>query len=102
MTTENQLQLENIPKKRGRPLTGKAMSNAERSKKSRDKRKKNDVDNVNQRLDRVTTVHYRLLSSMGLSIGDIITIANAAVLDNQEGRLNTNSVCHDMVNSIIG
>lgn len=72
---ETQLQLENIPKKLGRPSTGKALTSAERSKRARDKKKANKLVTINQTLNAHSSALYKHLLSNGHDMNSILVIA---------------------------
>lgn len=73
---EVQLQLGNIPKKLGRPATGKALTNAERSKRAREKKKANKLVTINQTLTKHGSVLYNDLINNGHDINSILSIAH--------------------------
>lgn len=100
MSNEEQLPLDNMPKKRGRPSTGKALTSAERSRRAREKRKKADVDTVNQRLSRIETINFRGLEASGVTVGQAIMIANAVLTDAKEGRIKSNSTIRDLLDEL--
>jgi hypothetical protein len=72
---EIQLQLDNMPKKLGRPSTGKALTSAERSKKSRDKKKNNNLVTINTTLSKHESELYNIMVSKGYDLNHIITLA---------------------------
>jgi hypothetical protein len=75
---ETQLLLENIPRKIGRPSTGKALSNAERSKRARDKKKANSLLTVNTTLDKHASELASIMLEKGYVFNDIVRLAYSA------------------------
>lgn len=75
---ETQLQLDNMPKKLGRPKTGKAFSNAERCKRARDKKKANQLVTVNTTLNLHVSALYSSLLANGYDLSSIIELAHNA------------------------
>jgi len=73
---ELQLQLDNMPKKLGRPNTGKALSNAERSKRARDKKKANKLVTVNSTLSDHASKLYNEMIESGYDLTEIIIFAH--------------------------
>lgn len=72
---EVQLQLDNMPKKLGRPNTGKALSSAERSKRARDKKKANKLVTVNHTLTQETSELYNKMIKNGCDLNSIVKAA---------------------------
>lgn len=77
---EIQLQLDNMPKKRGRPNTGRAMTGAERAKRARDKKRRTAFVTINKTLGDRQSTRYREMLESGLNLDAIVDLA-AAVLD---------------------
>lgn len=75
---ETQLQLENMPKKLGRPSTGNALTNAERSKRARDKKKANHLVTLNTTLNLHVSALYTSLLANGYDLSSIIELAHNA------------------------
>ena len=74
-TKEIQLQLNDVPKKLGRPSSGNAMSSAERSKKARDKKKASKLVTVNTTLTQQASALYNQMLASGYDLNQIITLA---------------------------
>lgn len=72
---EIQLQLDNIPKKLGRPATGKALTSAERSKRARDKKAANKLVTINTTLSKLESELYNELISGGFDLNSIVDMA---------------------------
>jgi hypothetical protein len=72
---EIQLQLDNVPKKLGRPATGKALTSAERSKRARDKKAANKLVTVNTTLSKLESELYNELISGGFDLNSIVDMA---------------------------
>jgi hypothetical protein len=75
---EIQLQLNDIPKKIGRPKTNNALTGAQRSKKSRDKKKAKNLVFINTALSQLESAHYNELLAKGFDLNDIISLAYIA------------------------
>jgi len=78
---EIQLQLDNMPKKRGRPSSGNAMSGAERAKKARLKKKETGIVHVSKSLESLEGGRYRMMLEAGLDLNSIVALAYAAFAD---------------------
>jgi len=74
-SNEIQLQLNDIPKKLGRPKLVNALSGAARAKRARDKKKEDKRVTINFTLSRDATRLYRLMEKGGYDLNDIV--ANA-------------------------
>tara|TARA_B100000809_G_C15032040_1_gene492328 strand:+ start:285 stop:881 length:597 start_codon:yes stop_codon:yes gene_type:complete len=74
-TKEIQLQLNDIPKKLGRPSSGNAMTNAERSKKARDKKAANKLVTINTTLNKRDSELYNLMIASGFDLNKIVDMA---------------------------
>ena len=72
---ETQLQLDNIPKKIGRPSTGKALTSAERSKRARDKKKASKLVTVNTTLTQRDSELYNRMLADGFDLNSMINMA---------------------------
>ncbi len=72
---EIQLQLDNVPKKLGRPATGKALTSAERSKRARDKKAANKLVTINTTLSKLESELYNELISGGFDLNSIVDMA---------------------------
>jgi hypothetical protein len=77
--SKEQLQLDNMPKKLGRPNTGKALSNAERSKRARDKKKTNKLVTVNASLSIYSSQLYNAMINDGYDLNSIIEMAHSSI-----------------------
>lgn len=75
---EVQFQLNDMPKKLGRPSTGKALTNAERSKRARDKKKSNHLVTVNTTFNLHVSALYTSLLANGYDLSSIIELAHNA------------------------
>jgi hypothetical protein len=74
-TNKAQLQLNNIPKKLGRPKSLNASSGAERAKKSRDKKKFNKLVTVSSTLTFDSSVLYNKMIESGYDLNSMINMA---------------------------
>jgi hypothetical protein len=68
-----------MPKKLGRPPTGKALTNAERSKRSRDKKKTNQLVTVNASLSIYSSQLYNAMINDGYDLNSIIEMAHSSI-----------------------
>jgi hypothetical protein len=75
----SQPQLSNMPKKLGRPSTGKALTNAERSKRSRDKKKTNQLVTINASLSIYSSQLYNAMINDGYDLNSIIEMAHSSI-----------------------
>jgi hypothetical protein len=73
---ETQLQLENIPKKLGRPKSSNPLTSAERSKRARAKKKVNKVVTINTSLSLNASRLYNQLISDGFDLNSIVEMAH--------------------------
>lgn len=73
-----QLQLDNMPKKIGRPKSENALTGAERAKRARDKKKNNDLVTINSTLSKHESELYNIMVSKGYDLNHIITLAYGA------------------------
>ena len=74
-SNEIQLQLNDMPKKLGRPKLVNALSGAARAKRARDKKKEDKRVTINFTLSRDATRLYKLMEKSGYDLNDIV--ANA-------------------------
>jgi hypothetical protein len=74
-SNEIQLQLNDMPKKLGRPKLVNALSGAARAKRARDKKKEDKRVTINFTLSRDATRLYKLMEKGGYDLNDIV--ANA-------------------------
>jgi hypothetical protein len=74
-SNKTQLQLNNIPKKLGRPRSLNASSGAERAKKSRDKKKFNKLVTVSSTLTSESSVLYNKMIESGYDLNSMINMA---------------------------
>lgn len=87
-STEQQLQLDNLPKKQGRPKTGSAMTNAERSRKAREKKRASKIVTINTSLSLKASLLYSQMIDSGYDINLIIEMAyNQAPLSSSVKRV---------------
>lgn len=77
----SQMQLDNVPKKRGRPKKEGALTPAERAKRARDKKKALAKITINSTIGDTQSARYEHLKSLGLSLNDIVDIAYSVVRD---------------------
>jgi hypothetical protein len=63
------------PAKRGRPKSKNSLSAAERSKKSRDKKKLNNLVTINSTLSERNSILYRRMVAQGVSLNSMINMA---------------------------
>ena len=75
---ELQLQLDNMPKKIGRPKSENALTGAERAKRARDKKKNNDLVTINSTLSKHESELYNIMISKGYDLNHIIMMAYGA------------------------
>ena len=73
---EVQLQLSDIPKKLGRPKSSNALSGAERAKRARDKKKRDNLVTVNVSLNLKSSVLYNQMIDSGYDLNTIIEMAH--------------------------
>lgn len=79
---EVQLQLNDIPKKIGRPKSETSLSGAERAKRARDKKKANKLVTIQSTLSMHASILYKQMIDGGYDLNSIIEIAhNQAPLD---------------------
>jgi hypothetical protein len=74
-TKEVQLQLNDIPKKIGRPKLANALTGAQRAKKARDKKAANKLVTVNTTLSKLESELYNELISGGFDLNSIVDMA---------------------------
>jgi hypothetical protein len=70
---------DSMPKKLGRPKTGKALSNAERCKRARDKKKTNQLVTVNASLSIYSSQLYNAMINDGYDLNSIIEMAHSSI-----------------------
>jgi hypothetical protein len=73
---EVQLQLNDIPKKIGRPKSSNSLSGAERAKRARDKKKANKLTTVNTTLTMHASMLYKQMIDSGYDLNSIIEMAH--------------------------
>jgi hypothetical protein len=76
---EVQLQLNDIPRKRGRPKSVNALSGAQRAKKARDKKKANKLVTVMSTLSGSASLLYNEMILEGHDLNSIIELASASL-----------------------
>jgi hypothetical protein len=74
-TKEIQLQLNDIPKKIGRPKSANALTGAQRAKKARDKKKASKLVTVNTTLTQQASERYNQMLASGYDLNQMITHA---------------------------
>ena len=72
---EVQLQLNNMPKKLGRPKISNPLTGAERAKKARDKKAANKLVTINTTLSKLESELYNELISGGFDLNSIVDMA---------------------------
>lgn len=72
---EDQPTLDGIKRPRGRPKTGKAMTNAERQKAYRQRKAKSNQVALNRYVNEKTLMKLELLEKRGISLDDVVEIA---------------------------
>lgn len=82
---ELQLQMNDTPKKIGRPKLANSLSGAERSKRAREKRKANKLVTVNTSLSVDSSILYNEMVANGHDINSILVLAHKAFVDLSEG-----------------
>lgn len=78
---EIQLQLDNMPKKRGRPTTGTALTGAQRAKRARDKKRRTALVTINKSLGDEQSARYNKMLELGLDLDAIVDLAAAVLAD---------------------
>ena len=81
----DQIELNDIPKQRGRPKSGKALSAAERQKRYRIKKKKTDQVEVRRFVSEKTAFNLETLEKKGVNLEDIIEQAMTIKFGKQPG-----------------
>jgi hypothetical protein len=76
---ENQLKLNDIPKKLGRPKSENALSGAQRAKRARDKKKANKLVTINTSLSMHASNLYNQMIESGYDLNSIIEMAHNQV-----------------------
>ncbi|MEY8215121.1 MAG: hypothetical protein RPR97_11665, partial [Colwellia sp.] len=77
---EIQLQLNDIPKKIGRPKSSNALSGAERAKRARNKKKANKLVTVNSTLSESSSKLYNNLIFKGYDLERIVSMAHDSLI----------------------
>jgi len=72
---KEEVQLNDIPKKLGRPKSKNALSGAQRAKKARDKKKANKLITVNSTLNADSSVFYTQMIKSGYDLNSIIAMS---------------------------